>query len=290
LFKRILATIIFAAIFIWGQLDFAGAAIVSEHLDYFRPILAGTRIQSFYFGIEIIEFEGMPLGTVTTIHKYEKGSSAVFSNGGQLLYTPNGIRVNVTNGRVAMGFETFDGVGLTFAAEAGNSFEFEPESLTISSSSKNTNEVLVLFDGQQFFIPPGERTQIVEIDIMAETKTNHFDQHSERLIPVVIFGSAFLDVSTIEISSLNFEGFAMKREGEGLNLAVIDNIDDDDFPDLIVMFEASSNVMYKHIGYPTLRGNLFDGTIINGKYNITFQSRISNAQHREDVRVLREVR
>ena len=276
MFKRTLTTIFFIAIFIWGHVDFARATITPEDLGDVCPLLAGTRIQSFYFIIEFIEFDGIPLGTDTTVHKYEKGALPVFSNGGQLLYTPNGIRVNVTTGRVAMGFETLDGVGLTFAAEAGNSFEFEPESLIINSSAKNTGEVLVLFDGQQFFIPPGERIQIVEIDIIPETKSYHFDQNTERLIPVVIFGSAYLDVSTIEISSLNFEGFAMKREGESLNLAVIDNIDDDEFPDLIVMFEDTSNVMYKHISYPTLRGNLFDGTIINGKYNIPLKSRINN--------------
>jgi hypothetical protein len=140
--------------------------------------------------------------------------------------------------------------------------------LIINSSVKNTNEVLVLFDGQQFFIPPGERTQIVEIDIMPETESYQFDQNTERLIPVVIFGSAYLDVRTIEISSLNFEGFAMKSEDEGHKSAVIENIDDDEFPDLTVMFKDISNVMYKPISYPTLRGNLFDGTIINGSYNM----------------------
>jgi hypothetical protein len=107
---------------------------------------------------------------------------------------------------------------------------------------------------------------------------------------VVVFGSAYLDVSTIEISSLNFEGFAIKRAGEGQNLAVIDNINDDAFPDLLVMFENISNDMFKHISYPTLRGNLFDGTIINGKYNILFKSRENNPQHQEDVRILRNVR
>jgi hypothetical protein len=269
LFKRTLTTIIFISIILWGYVDFARGTIVPEDLKYFGPTLAGTRIQSFYFSIETIEYNGMPLGTVTTVREHEKGSLPIFSNGGQLLHTPKSIRVNVTNGHVAMGFETYGGGIITFAAEAGNSFEFEPESLIINSSVKNTKEVLVLFDGQQFFIPPGERTQIVEIDIMPETESYQFDQNTERLIPVVIFGSAYLDVSTIEISSLNFEGFAMKSEDEGHKSAVIENIDDDEFPDLTVMFKDISNVMYKHISYPTLRGNLFDGTIINGSYNMS---------------------
>jgi hypothetical protein len=189
-----------------------------------------------------------------------------------------------------MGFEIFGGIGLAFAAEAGDSFEFELESLIINSSAKNTNEVLVIFDGQQFFISPGERTQIVEIDLMPEIGLSHFEQNNEILIPVVIFGSAYLDVSTIEISSLHFEGFAMKRADDGRNLAVIGTINDDKFPDLMVMFEDISSVTHKQISYPTLRGNLFDGTIINGKYNILFNSWMNNPQHQEDIRVLREVR
>jgi hypothetical protein len=281
---------VISALVIWGHVDFTKATVAPENLENFGPFLAGTRIQSFFFNIETIEVDGSPLGTVTTIHGYEKGALPFISNGGQLVYTPKGIRVNVLYGHVAMGFEIFGGAGLAFAAEAGNSFEFELESLIISSSVKNTNEVLVIFDGQQFFMTPGERTQIVAIDIMPEIEPYHFSQDMERLTPVIIFGSAHLDVRTIEISSLRFEGFTIKRVDDGRNLAAIDTLNDDKFPDLMVLFEKISDLVYKPFGYPSLRGNLSDGTIINGRYNILLKSWTNHSPHQEDVRSLREVR
>ena len=102
------------------------------------------------------------MGSVTTLRKHEDGSFASLSNGGQLIYTHNSILVNVTNGYVALSFSGYAGQVVTFALGAGNCFEFEPESFTIEATAKNVKDVVVHFDGVDYFIPPGKRSQIVE--------------------------------------------------------------------------------------------------------------------------------
>ena len=260
--------IFFISMFLCVHFNIANGTILPSEFSKSHIIGNGTHIDSFDFRIENIEYDGIFLGSITTLRKHENGSFTMFSNGGQLLYTHNGVCVKVTDGNVALSFTGYAGIVVTFATRAGNSFEFEPESFTINASATNTNDVLVHFDGVEYYIPPGKRTQIVEIDIIAEAKSHNFISNIQGNTPVVIFGSAHLDVSTIDIESLCIEDFAMRVRGKAHNPASIVHVDDDEYPDLIVMFEDISNYLYKGISYATLKGNLSDGTIINGKDNI----------------------
>ena len=254
-------------IFLCGQFNLVYGTILPSDISKFPIIGNGTQIDSFDFSIEKIEYDGMLLGSITTLRKYD-GTSTMFTNGGQLLYTHNGIHVNVTAGDVALGFRGDNGLVISFASRAGNSFEFEPESFSIVASAANTNDVLVQFDGGEYYIPPGRRTQIVDFDIISETDSPNFAPNIRGTTPVVIFGSAHLDVSTIDIGSLCIEGLDMKVRGKVNNLSAIVAVDDDEYPDLIVMFEDISDFLYNGVGYATLKGILSDGTIINGRAGI----------------------
>jgi len=265
---RTLKTITLILIFFWGHVNFAHSSVYPFESDWYSPIAHGTFIKSYDIGVEIIENGDTPLAIITTIHQHKHGSLSNFSNSGQLLITQNSFFVNVTKGKVSLDFFAYDGTIVTLATGAGNSYEFEPKSFTITSSVTNNNRVLVSFDGVQFFVPPGESTQTIEIDIMPVTKSYRLNQNAQGLIPVVIFGSTYLDVSNIEISSLNFESPAVKTEGGAYYLASVDHINDDEYPDLIVIFEANDTFLSKGFSYATLKGNLSDGTIINGKDNI----------------------
>ena len=118
------------------------------------------------------------------------------------------------------------------------------------------------------FIPPGKRSQIVQIEIITETKSHDFKPDIQGNTPVVIFGSAHLDVSNINIESLYIENLAMRVIGKAHNLSTIVHVDDYEYPDLIVMFEDIGHFFNKSFSQATLRGNLSDGTIINGNDNI----------------------
>ena len=265
---RTIRIIFCISMFLCGHFNFANGTILPSDLSKSHIIGNGTHIDSFDFSIEKIEYDDILLGSITTLRKHDGRSSAMFTNGGQLLHTHNGVRINVTAGNVALGFRGYTGLVITFASGAGNSFEFEPESFTITASATNTNDVLVQFDGVEYYIPPGKRTQIVEIDIIPEADSHDFLPNIRGNTPVVIFGSAHLDVSTIDIGSLCIEDLAMKVRGKANNLSAIVPVDDDEYPDLVVMFEDIGNFLYKGVSYATLKGVLSDGTIINGKASI----------------------
>jgi hypothetical protein len=120
----------------------------------------------------------------------------------------------------------------------------------------------------KYYIAPGKRTQIVKIDIIQDAKSHHFIPNIQENTPVVIFGSAHLDVSTIDIGSLCIENLAMRVREKAHNFPTIVHVNYDKYPDLIVMFDDISHFLSKDISYATLKGYLSDGTIINGKDNI----------------------
>ena len=259
--------ILFLSIFLSVHFNIANGTILPSDSSRSHITGNGTNIDSFDFRIENIEYDGIFLGSITTLHKHNSESFSMFNNGGQLIYTNNGIRVNVTNGYVTLSFLGYAGFVTSFVSSAGNCFEFEPESITVESSAKNEKDVVVHFDGVDYFIPPGNRSQMVEIEIITETKSHDFKPNIRGNIPVVIFGSAHLDVSTIDIESLCIENLAMRIMGKAPILSTSKNVDDDEYPDLIVRFEDISHLLNGDISHATLKGKLSDGTIIFGNGN-----------------------
>ena len=250
-----------------GHDNFSHSSIYPLVSDWDSPLSHDTFIKSYDIGVEIINSGDTPLATITTIQQHEQGSMFNYSNRGQILITHNSFLVNVTKGEVYLNFYAHDETIVTLAAGAGNSYEFEPKSFKITSAVTNSKRVLVAFDGVQFFVPPGELTQIVAIDIMPAKKSYYPNENEKGLIPVVIFGSTYLDVKNIEISSLNFERLAVKIEGGTDYLARVDHVNNDKYPDLIVIFEADDTFLSNGFSDATLKGNLSNGTIISGKNN-----------------------
>jgi hypothetical protein len=257
--------ILFISIFLCVSFHSAYGAILPGDLSKFHIIGNGTHIYSFDFKIDNIEYDGIHLGSVTSLRKHENGSFSMLGNCGQLIYLHNGIRVNVTSGRAALSFTGNAGQVVTLASWAGNTFEFEPESFTINASGTNKKDVVLLMDGAEYHISPGKRTQIVEIEIIQETKFQPSEQYFQGNTPVVIFGSAHLDVTKIDIGSLRIEYLAMRMNEKAHNFSTIVHVNYDKYPDLVVMFDDINNFLYKETSYATLKGLLSDGTIINGK-------------------------
>ena len=265
---HIARVILFLSMFLCVHFNIAGGTILPSELSRSHIIGNGTHIDSFDFRIENIDYDDIHLGSITTFHRCGDGSFPIFSNGGQLIYTHNAIRVKVIYGNAALSFTGDAGKVVTLASGAGNSFEFVPESFTINASDTNKKDVLVQFDGVEYYIEPGKRTQIVEIEIIQEAKSNLFIPNIQGNTLVVVFGSAHLDVSTIDIGSLCIENLAMRVREKAHNPSTIVHVNYDSHPDLVVMFDDISPFLYKGISYATLKGNLSDGTIINGKDNI----------------------
>ena len=265
---RILKSIILILIIsIWGHDSTVHSSVYPLVSDWNNPLAHSSSLKIYDVGTEIIKNGDTPVATLTTVQQHEQGSVFNYSNTGKILVTHNSFLVNVTKGNVYLDFYFYDGSTVTLAAAAGNSYEFEPKSFTINSAVTNSSAVLVTFDDVQFLVPPGKLTQIVAIDIMPPKKSYYPNQQTKGLIPVVIFGSTYLDVNQIEIGSLNFERLTVKTEGGTDYLAGIDHINNDEYPDLIVIFEADDTFLSNGFSDATLEGNLSNGTIINGKNN-----------------------
>jgi hypothetical protein len=82
-------------------------------------------------------------------------------------------------------------------------------------------------------------------------------------VVVVIFGSEYLDVSEIELDSLTLE-----RPAAGISTAadipaVIDHVNDDNYPDLIITFPGPRDSTFSRLS--VIMGQLADGTQISGQ-------------------------
>jgi hypothetical protein len=261
---RSVVIFLFHFVLLIGHVHVASSSFFPIESNRFSSEAKNTRIYSYDFRIDVIEHDGIPLDAVTVSGRNELGSLALVNNGGHLLFTSNNVFINVTNGVIAMNFMARDGTIFTLVAGAGNSIDYEPDSFTITSSVANSKAVSALIEGMEFLILPGQSTRFVEIGIMHINEDAFFSHHSQNLIPIVIFGSAHLDVSNIEIDSLFLEGLAAKGEGKANNHGTMDHINDDEYPDLIVQFEANKNFSNDGFSYAILNGQLSDGTTIKG--------------------------
>lgn len=257
-------------VLVWGGAQIAFSGIKpAEFRNTNAGILSLRNTESFDFRVQTIELDGIVLDTVTTIRQNNFKFSSEFSNGGKLLFTPTSVFANVTSGTIDMELIAYNGTVATVNLNAGHSIEFEPQSFTIISSPTNAGPVAVYIDEAEFFVNPGERKQIVTIDIAPLSRPDPADTDTYGIIPVVIYGSETLDVSRIDIGSLLLSGHDIKIDGITNDMAVIDHVNNDDYPDLIVAFKNVDSGFLNDLSYATLIGNLSDGTTISGAAGVS---------------------
>jgi len=255
---------LFFLILLSAQANVVNSSISQLDFTRFASESKKTGMSSLDFRIDVIEQDGIPLDAVTITRRMLQKPFVPADNGGHLLLTSKNVFMTVTNGIVAMNLMAGNGTLISLVASSGNSIEFEPYSFTITPSVTNTKTVTALIEGVEFFIPPGESTRFVEINTMRNDSIDFPNQNSYGLIPIAIFGSAYLDVSSIEIDSLLLKHLAVMIEVKSKEPAAIQYINDDSYPDLIVKFEAYKKFLNDGFSYTILKGQLNDGTIIKG--------------------------
>ncbi|MGD9227934.1 MAG: hypothetical protein PVF26_15620 [Desulfobacterales bacterium] len=261
---RILKTYLVFLILLSAHINVANSSVSQLGLNRFVSEAKKTGMSSLDFRIDVIEQDGIPLDAVTITKRRIERPLVPVDNGGHLLLTSKNVFMTVTKGIVAMNLMAGNGTLISLVASSGNSIEFEPYSFTITPSVTNTKAVTALIEGVEFFIPPGESTRIVEINTMQNGRIDLLNRNSNGLIPIAILGSAYLDVSSIEIDSLLLQHLAVPVEVKSNEPAAIQHVNDDSYPDLIVKFEASKKYLNDDLSYTILNGQLTDGTIIKG--------------------------
>lgn len=242
----------------------ADSSVYPLELSRFISETKKAGISSYDFRIDVIEQDGIPLDAVTFTSRREQRPSVPTDNGGHLLLTSKNVFMTVTNGVVAMNLMAGNGTIVVLVASSGDSIEFEPYSFTVTPSVTNTKAVAALIEGVKFSISPGESTRFVEINTVQSSKIAFPNPNSKGYIRIAILGSAYLDVSNIETDSLHLQNLAIKVDARSHELPVINHINEDSYPDLIVKFEANTTLFNHGNNYAILKGHLADGTIIKG--------------------------
>jgi hypothetical protein len=261
---RILKTFLFFLILLPANINVANSSVSQLDFNRFASEAKKTGMSSLDFRIDVIEQDGIPLDAVTITRRKLQRPFVFADNGGHLLLTSKNVFMTVTNGIVAMNLMAGNGTLISLVASSGNSIEFEPYSFTITPAVTNTKAVTALIEGVEFIILPGESTRFVEVNTIQKERSDFLNQNSDGLIPITIFGSAYLDVSSIETDSLLLQNLAVKVEVKSKEPAAIEYVDGDSYPDLIVKFEAYKKFLSDGFSYTILKGQLTDGTIIKG--------------------------
>jgi probable HAF family extracellular repeat protein len=123
--------------------------------------------------------------------------------------------------------------------------------------------------GQRYAFLAKPALKLITIELKPGSDTNCFNQNERGVIPVAILGSADLDVSEINVESLALQGLTVKMVGKSNKyLAHIENVNGDEYADLVVQFQDSDGWISPGNGTTTLTGQLSDGTQIQGSDSI----------------------
>jgi len=112
---------------------------------------------------------------------------------------------------------------------------------------------------------------LVDIDIKPGSGPNSINLDSEGVIPIAVLGSSTFDVATVDQTTLEFQGNTARVKGKSNNIGSFENINADDFTDLVVQFPVNGLDFTEDDTEGTLTGNLkaeFGGTSFQGTDDI----------------------
>ena len=199
-----------------------------------------------------------------------------FGPNDQAIVTCGSVTIEVIVGTVEVTFVADDGTRATVDLTEDNSLTFEPASGTITAPATNTDDIVIVVEGTEVTLDPGEQVLlgedeialVVGIDIKPGSDPNCINLGSEGVIPVAILGSATFDVTTVDQTTLVFEGSAARIKGKSSNIGSFDDVNADGILDLVVQFPTATLGLTTSDIEATLTGALLDGTNIEGMDDI----------------------
>jgi len=249
-------------LFVFAATDDVESAVFQSGAGRFGPKAKPSGMHSYDFRINVIEYDGILIDSVSVTDRNKQRPFAPFDNGGHLLLTSKNVFLDVTRGKIAMNLPASKGRFIRLVAGAASYIEFEPDSFTITSSVSNTDEITAILEGIEFPILPGETTRFIETHILPAGVNAVFRSNTPSVIAVAIFGSAHLDVNQIKIDSLQLESPMLKETVKSGRPAVISHLNEDSYPDLMVEFVTNKNYLNDDFNYAILKGRLSNGTLI----------------------------
>ena len=98
--------------------------------------------------------------TVATVSACSGNSTFTLSAGDEVIVTCSSVTLDVISGTVEITLVATDGTPATTTLSGGNSLTFEPETAVITAPASNPDPVVVVVDGREITIEPGEETDV----------------------------------------------------------------------------------------------------------------------------------
>jgi parallel beta-helix repeat protein len=176
--------------------------------------------------------------------------------GDAVVATFGSIDIAVVQGTVEMVFFAEDGTEAETTMNAGNSIEFEPETCAFTAPETNVDDVVVIVDGGEIIVGPGESKLIANVDIDPETL--NLKSEGTGVTCYIELPPGF-DVGEIDVSTLLLNG-QVPAEPEPVEVG---DYDGDGIPDLMVKFDRAATQTTLEVGdvvHISVAGQLNDGT------------------------------
>jgi len=167
------------------------------------------------------------------------------------------IDIAVVKGTLEITFVADDGTEAETSLNEGNGIEFEAETCTFITPETNVDDVVLIVDGGEIILEPGESKLLANVDIDPET----LNLKSEGTgVTCYIELPAGFDVGEIDVSSLLLNGQVPAE----LEPTEVGDYDGDGIADLMVKFDRAATHTTLEVGEVvqiSVAGQLNDGTV-----------------------------
>jgi hypothetical protein len=188
--------------------------------------------------------------------------------GDEAIVTCGSVTVSVISGVVEITFLGNDGTRITVSLAAGNSLTFDPVNLTITAPSSNSGPVVVLINGKQLILNPGQTGQVVPIDIKPDSFPNSINLGSKGTIPVAIISTATFDATMVNPTTVTLAGAPVKLKVNGKPMVSFQDVNSDGRLDLLLHVSTPALQLTSTDTEAILAGQTFGGTLIQGADSI----------------------
>jgi parallel beta-helix repeat protein len=134
------------------------------------------------------------------------GAAFTLDAGDAVVATCASIDIAVVQGTVEITFVAADGTQAETSLNAGNAIAFEPQTCTITASASNVDNVVVIVNGGEIILAPGESKVVgkVDIDIYPNRTPNQVYRSRNYTLYVVVFGTAEFNVMDLDWTTVRF--------------------------------------------------------------------------------------
>ena len=183
--------------------------------------------------------------------------------GNQTVITCGSVTAEIISGPIEFTFFADDGSGATSQVDTGITLTFEPVMATFTAPADNPEPVIIVIDGREYSLDPGETFMPILIDVKPDDDSNTVNLGAQGVIPVAVLTEGIFDAAHLDVPTLTLEGIAVKANGKSGNYGDLKDIDGDGDLDLLVHFASG-------LGLPagqqtvTLEGKTLDGGSVEG--------------------------